>query len=309
FKWFGSLGNLSFRRKSDTGKEASTKYEQRSVDDDDMRPRCPSYARSSEMYTHMGTMPRPQKKKDKSAKAKGQETKSLKTKTKTKSTNLNRSQSMRCSDHVIESPLLSVLNSQALSSLQEKHVDSKLTQEPQKAETKREAEALSTEKIQKEPDKTSSKPKENPAPPPEALPKKPALPRKGSLPVKISAELQEEKTSNLTGHQEEERKTSPDAERLFISLLSQKRTTDSEGEYVEKLMKESWNLLKNLLKESWNLLKKLMKESWNLLKKLMKEPWNLLKKLMKESWNLLKKLMKEFWNLLKKLMKDFGNPF
>ncbi|GAA6086527.1 SH2 domain-containing protein 3C isoform X1, partial [Tachysurus ichikawai] len=204
FKWFGSLSNLSFRRKSDTAKESSHKYEETSVEDEGMRS---NYACSSEMYTHMGTMPRPQKKKDKSMKGKGQDSKSFKTKTKTKSTALSRSQSMRCSDHVIESPLLSALNSKAFTNQQENNTDSKLTQEHQKAESRTDPEAVSTEKIHKEPDNTPSKP------PPDVVQEKPMLPRKGSLPVKISMDLMEENTSKITGHHEEERKTSPDPER------------------------------------------------------------------------------------------------
>ncbi|XP_060751770.1 SH2 domain-containing protein 3C [Tachysurus vachellii] len=214
FKWFGSLSNLSFRRKSDTAKEASHKYEETSIDDEDMRP---NYACSSEMYTHMGTMPRHQKKKDKSIKGKGQDPKSSKSKTKTKNTALGRSQSMKCSDHVIESPLLSALNSKAFTSMKE---NNKLTQEHQKAESRTDPEAVSTEKIHKEPENTPSKP------PPDAVQEKPVLPRKASLPVKISVDLMEENTSKITGHHEEERKTSPDPE-------SQNENTDSRGEYVE----------------------------------------------------------------------------
>lgn len=217
FKWFGSLGNLSFRRKSDAAKESSAKDDETLAEDEDMRPRCPSYARSSEMYTHMGTMPRPQKKKDKSIKAKGQEQKSLKTKSKAKSTPLSRSQSMRCTDYVIESPLLSALNCQMLSSLQENKIDDKLTTEHQNIETRKEPETVSTEQIHKEPDNTYPNPTKDPDPPPEALQKKPALPRKFSLPVKVSMDLQEDSASTATEQQQDredkERKTGPDPER------------------------------------------------------------------------------------------------
>ncbi|KAF4082694.1 hypothetical protein AMELA_G00154610 [Ameiurus melas] len=230
FKWFGSLGNLSFRRKSDVAKGSSQKDDETPIDEEDMRPRCPSYARSSEMYTHMGTMPRPQKKKEKSNKAKSQDHKSLKIKNKTKSTPLIRSQSMRNSDYVNESPLLSALNGKALSSLHENNVDNKLTPEHKKAETREEPKVKSTEQIRKEPDNTRSKPAEDPPPPPDALQQKPVLPRKCSLPAKISVDLQEHKISTISErHQEkeeEERKTGPDPDR-------QKGTKASQGEYVE----------------------------------------------------------------------------
>uniref|UniRef100_A0A671PCP5 SH2 domain-containing protein 3C-like n=1 Tax=Sinocyclocheilus anshuiensis TaxID=1608454 RepID=A0A671PCP5_9TELE len=99
FKWFGSLTNL--RRKSDTQKDDAKEV---STDDMGMHPRSPSYASSSEMYTHMGTMPR-HPKKDKSLK---------KSKSKDK-TSLSRSQSMRPpQDHVVDSPLLSVLSGKGL---------------------------------------------------------------------------------------------------------------------------------------------------------------------------------------------------
>lgn len=218
FKWFGSLGNLSFRRKSDTAKESIQKDDETPIDDEDMCPRCPSYAHSSEMYTHMGTMPRPKKKKDKSIKAKSQDQKSLKNKSKTKSTPLGRTQSMRCSDYVIESPLLSALNAKALSSLHENNRDAKLTPEHQKTESKEEPEAVSIEQFHKDPDNAHSKPDpEDPDPPPDALLEKPALPRKSSLSVKISVDLQEDKTSTVSEHhqekEEEKRKTGPDPER------------------------------------------------------------------------------------------------
>uniref|UniRef100_A0A667ZDI0 SH2 domain containing 3C n=1 Tax=Myripristis murdjan TaxID=586833 RepID=A0A667ZDI0_9TELE len=63
FKWFSSLTNLTFRRsteKSDS-KSALPKPDVAEVTVDDMgamRPRTASYARSSESYTHMGTLPR-----------------------------------------------------------------------------------------------------------------------------------------------------------------------------------------------------------------------------------------------------------
>ncbi|XP_076875172.1 SH2 domain-containing protein 3C [Brachyhypopomus gauderio] len=128
FKWFGSLSNLSFRRKSDAAKDGSPKEEdgsartsvdsEMSVDDMDMRSRCPSYARSNAMYTHMGTMPRHEKKKEKTSKTKPQEQRSVKMKMRGKSSLLGRSQSVRPSaEHVCESPLLGVLSEKGLSIL------------------------------------------------------------------------------------------------------------------------------------------------------------------------------------------------
>lgn len=72
FKWLGSLSNLSFRRGSSSDKSpskpdggrsldvvSSPDVAETSVDDMDMtRPRTSSYARSSDNYTHMGTLPR-----------------------------------------------------------------------------------------------------------------------------------------------------------------------------------------------------------------------------------------------------------
>ncbi|TTY05124.1 SH2 domain-containing protein 3C [Bagarius yarrelli] len=140
----------------------------------------PSYASSSEMYTHMGTMPRPQKKKDKTSK--------VKTKTKSKSSALGRSQSMRCSDHVIESPLLSALNAKTILSLQENQADH------QKTVSRREPETLKAKKIHNE--KTA----EDPDPPLDALQEK----------HNISVDLQEENRTNINEQQKEDRKTCPD---------------------------------------------------------------------------------------------------
>ncbi|XP_052314395.1 uncharacterized protein LOC118378115 [Oncorhynchus keta] len=119
FKWFGSLSNLSFRRgsssdkspsKSDGGRAldvvSSPDAAETSVDDMDMtRPRTSSYARSSDNYTHMGTLPRLLlRKRDKSGN-------SVKGGTK-KGAGLGRSQSQRPGgDHVCSSPLLTALSS------------------------------------------------------------------------------------------------------------------------------------------------------------------------------------------------------
>lgn len=97
FKWFGSLTNLSFRRSSEKpdSKASRSKHGVRSgsvpvvdsqgviagslsspaettLDDlEAIRPRTSSYVRSSEDYTHMGTLPRLlMRKRDKSNKGK-----------------------------------------------------------------------------------------------------------------------------------------------------------------------------------------------------------------------------------------------
>lgn len=77
------------------------------MDDMDLCPHSPGYARSSDMYTHMGTMPRPSlKKKEKSFKG------SKKAKGKTE---LSRKESQRqAADYVRESPLLMALNTQGM---------------------------------------------------------------------------------------------------------------------------------------------------------------------------------------------------
>ncbi|XP_055717975.1 SH2 domain-containing protein 3C-like isoform X1 [Salvelinus fontinalis] len=119
FKWLGSLSNLSFRRGSSSEKSpskpdggraldvvSSPDAAETSVDDMDMtRPRTSSYARSSDNYTHMGTLPRLLlRKRDKSGN-------SVKGGTK-KGAGLGRSQSQRpAGDHVCSSPLLTALSS------------------------------------------------------------------------------------------------------------------------------------------------------------------------------------------------------
>ncbi|XP_047426004.1 SH2 domain-containing protein 3C isoform X2 [Mugil cephalus] len=84
FKWFGSLTNLSFRRSTEKSKSKSgddgdcsaassstlSPVVEATVDDmGAMRPRTASYVRSSEGYTHVGTLPRLlMRKKDKGSK-------------------------------------------------------------------------------------------------------------------------------------------------------------------------------------------------------------------------------------------------
>ncbi|XP_028457955.1 SH2 domain-containing protein 3C isoform X2 [Perca flavescens] len=110
FKWFGSLTNLSFRRsteKSDSktspsksgagcvpgdGKAILAPVVETTMDDmDAMRPRTASYIRSSESYTHMGTLPRLlMKRRDKSNKGGPSSNKKSKDKS-----SISRSQSQR----------------------------------------------------------------------------------------------------------------------------------------------------------------------------------------------------------------------
>ncbi|XP_051973664.1 SH2 domain-containing protein 3C isoform X1 [Xyrauchen texanus] len=115
-KWFGSLNNL--RRKSDTQKDEGPdplSVKEVSTDDMGMHPRNPSYATSSEMYTHMGTMPRHQK-KDRGLK---------KSKSKDKA-DLGRRQSLRPSqDYVVDSPLLSMLSGKGLEALEKPIMEDK----------------------------------------------------------------------------------------------------------------------------------------------------------------------------------------
>ncbi|CAN9504962.1 unnamed protein product [Ophioblennius macclurei] len=112
-KWFGSLTNLTFRRSTDKppkakpGADAADDLEpplataasmgpllETTVDDlEAMRPRTASYVRSSESYTHMGTLPRLlSRKKDKSNK----ESKKAKP-----NGGINRSQSQRPSQNQV----------------------------------------------------------------------------------------------------------------------------------------------------------------------------------------------------------------
>ncbi|KAI1904787.1 hypothetical protein AGOR_G00009280 [Albula goreensis] len=120
-KWFGSLSNLSFRRTPEKGDSKSplkhhgslseASSVEKSADDMDLCPHSPGYARSSDMYTHMGTMPRPSlKKKEKSLKG------SKKGKGKSE---LSRRQSQRqAADYVCESPLLMALSTQTIQNLE-----------------------------------------------------------------------------------------------------------------------------------------------------------------------------------------------
>lgn len=120
FKWFGSL--VSLRRKSDSHKDES-EVKAVSADDMGMHTRSAGYANSSEMCTHVGTMPR-HSKKEKSLK---------KSKSKDK-IGLGQSQSMRpIQDDVVDSPLLSVLSGKGLEVLDERIIEGKTAGETKDA--------------------------------------------------------------------------------------------------------------------------------------------------------------------------------
>ncbi|KAJ8339027.1 hypothetical protein SKAU_G00358130 [Synaphobranchus kaupii] len=119
FKWFGSLSNLSFRRSSDKadsksapkhhGSLSEASVGETSVDDMDLCPHSANYGRSSDLYSHMGTIPRPSlKKKQKSMKG------SKKAKGKAE---LHRTLSQKqTGDYVCDSPLLLALSTQRMQS-------------------------------------------------------------------------------------------------------------------------------------------------------------------------------------------------
>ncbi|KAK1155761.1 SH2 domain-containing protein 3C [Acipenser oxyrinchus oxyrinchus] len=109
-KWFGSLGNLSFRRSSSGSENKSSENLRhhgslteegsfnKTMDDMDTCARGQTYARSCDMYSHTGTMPRKDKSFKGSRKSKGK-------------AELSRKQSQRSSpDSVAESPFLSAMS-------------------------------------------------------------------------------------------------------------------------------------------------------------------------------------------------------
>ncbi|KAK9522056.1 hypothetical protein VZT92_018548 [Zoarces viviparus] len=123
FKWFGSLTNLSTRRTSEkTNIKAAPKHDgslgaaksparEQSVDDMDACLRSPGYACSSQMYTHVGTVPRSlsQKKSCRGLKEKK--------KKKTEEEEEEEQSQWKEGEHVRDSPLLSVLSSLSVTSL------------------------------------------------------------------------------------------------------------------------------------------------------------------------------------------------
>lgn len=91
-KWFGSVTNLSIRRSSDKDDAAkSCDVTSHSADDVESCLRPPGYARSSDMYTHVGTVPRWQRQKKKSVRGGGRQ--------------------REAGERVRDSPLLSALSS------------------------------------------------------------------------------------------------------------------------------------------------------------------------------------------------------
>ncbi|XP_049435534.1 SH2 domain containing 3Cb isoform X1 [Epinephelus fuscoguttatus] len=123
FKWFGSLTNLSARRPSEkTNIKAIPEHDgslggaksaagEQVVDDMGDCLRSPSYACSSEMYTHVGTVPRSQKSKS----CKGLKEKKKKEEEEER---VSGGQSQwKAGEHVRDSPLLSALSSLSVTSL------------------------------------------------------------------------------------------------------------------------------------------------------------------------------------------------
>lgn len=118
FKWFGSLTNLSIRRPPQKTKikavpEHSGSHaglEDGAADDMEACPR--SYACSSLMYTHVGTVPRSEKQRSCNKKKKKKETREE------EDGGVRGEQSQwRAGEHVPNSPLLSALSSLSLGSL------------------------------------------------------------------------------------------------------------------------------------------------------------------------------------------------
>ncbi|XP_040897462.1 SH2 domain containing 3Cb isoform X2 [Toxotes jaculatrix] len=133
-KWFGSLTNLSTRRspgkanikaapEHDGSLERSLHVSvdaksaavgDQSVDDMESCLHSPSYARSSDMYTHVGTVPRNEKKKKSYREMKDKK----KNKKKEEEERVSGGQSQwKAGEHVRDSPLLSALSSLSLTSL------------------------------------------------------------------------------------------------------------------------------------------------------------------------------------------------
>ncbi|TDH13213.1 hypothetical protein EPR50_G00055270 [Perca flavescens] len=123
FKWLGSLSNLSTRRQSEKANiksvpehdgslgGAKSAAGEQSVDDMEACLRSPSYARFSEMYTHVGTVPRSQTQKKS---CRGQKEK----KKKEEEGLVSGGQSQwKAGEHVRDSPLLGALSGLSTTSL------------------------------------------------------------------------------------------------------------------------------------------------------------------------------------------------
>lgn len=127
FKWLGNLSHLSTRRPSEKANikavpahdgilsAAESAAGGQSVDDMEPCLHSPSYAHSSEMYTHVGTVPRSQKQKKS---CKGLKEKKKKKEEEEEEEGLSGGKSQwEAGEHVQPSPLLSALSSLNLSSL------------------------------------------------------------------------------------------------------------------------------------------------------------------------------------------------
>ncbi|KAI3372941.1 hypothetical protein L3Q82_023381 [Scortum barcoo] len=127
-KWFGSLTNLSTRRTAEKPDVKAVPEHDGSLCDatpvvaapgdqsmDDMESclHSPGYARSTEMYTHVGTVPRSQKQKKS---CKGKKKKKMKEEEDDEGPDGGRSL-RKAGEHVRDSPLLSALSSLSLNSL------------------------------------------------------------------------------------------------------------------------------------------------------------------------------------------------
>ncbi|XP_074525788.1 SH2 domain containing 3Cb isoform X2 [Halichoeres trimaculatus] len=126
FKWFGSLTNLSARRSSDKAStKAATKHDgkpaakpaaaaDQSVDDLESCPLSPSYAKSTQMYTHVGTVPRSQRQKKS---CRGLKERRKRREEEEEEEEEEGGSQRRAGEHVRDSPLLSALSSLSLTSL------------------------------------------------------------------------------------------------------------------------------------------------------------------------------------------------
>ncbi|XP_034027018.1 SH2 domain containing 3Cb [Thalassophryne amazonica] len=119
FKWFGSLTNVSFRHQSEKNNTKAVADQddelyncattaQPSLDDMEACRRGPSYACSSDMYTHVGTVPRRGKQKKGFRTLKGKKNKEEEEEEEGRNGRLSQCQT---GEHVRNSPLLSALSS------------------------------------------------------------------------------------------------------------------------------------------------------------------------------------------------------
>ncbi|KAM3611660.1 uncharacterized protein V6R79_022087 [Siganus canaliculatus] len=126
-KWFGSLTNLSIRCSSDKANTQATPEHDgivggpksalggQSVDDMESCLHSPTYACSSDMYTHVGTLSRHQKQK--SCKELKEKKKKKKNKEEEEEGARGEKDQWKAGEHVRDSPLLSALSSLSLTSL------------------------------------------------------------------------------------------------------------------------------------------------------------------------------------------------